>query len=1045
MKNKYFKWILAIVWLLIIHAGVQAQEVDSTYAARIEYIFKFLDKTKIPTALLKDAAFELAELGNYNGLILADSNLVYDQNFRDIYLTLATSQLGYLPSGVLPNPQLVDSIWLSKRKSGQVTLAGLYYQYNRFADDALNKVTIINDQIYDKYVNGIWQNPYTTKQVMAFTPAITEQIGLNFSLILPAQLWLSNNKQQVSKIEVDMNDGLGYRQLSPNVGLPVLYADSGLKILKFKLWLSNNTVMQSRSLLHVSKLPYESTPLNPGFDLGADVDNLIPVLEEESPVSVIPQGWNLSKAQYKLDYFEVASTETFNNEHAIGQVIIQYAAADKQIRKPFIVVEGLDPANYKNPEIGVRDFTIKHFLDQINYSNDLLSILVDIPQYDIIYINWKNGTADMHLNALLVKTVIRSINQVKVADGANPIEKNVVLGQSMGGVIARYALKIMELDGENHDTRLYISHDAPHQGANVPLGFQAMAIHVQQMALKSFVTAATYYFAAGSNRNLLFLNYTPAAKQLLSHRIDWNYATDNVIHNQWQNELVNLGYPQNCRNISLSNGSECGTPIPIVPGENLSLMHGAYKPGFWGDLLGMIAMPIAGAVLKNAKIALLGVIPGSSKLTYHFEANSLADGGGNPLYKGYVKYTKKILWTVSVTTTITDKSYTAPAGLIPLDQLPGSYFQVPEIKAPTNIQFNLVPFFSFIPTTSALDIGKGQVPLTQADFYQSYIGATPPAAPKNTPFDNFITAFSSGVGNNEEHISFTQRNGSWLANELNISNPLPQADCSYFCIFSPNSIQGPDNICGTVNYTIANLPAGTNVTWLASGSIQIQGANNQDIVAVNSINNGQGYLTATLVSANCGIKSVVKTFSSTGLPDVQIIKAQHLINGQISEDLQPDNDESNLVELPDNYLPYAILFTVPVIEGNSYDWSTNAVVYGGTQNQSLVIYPPDPGSVFKVQLKLTNICGSTTFCQQFKYSMQPNPFIESLGTCDYPLQLFINTSGAYFVFPNPAANELKVTYQNIQSEDAMEGQIIDFTVELYNANGVLQSASQLQN
>jgi hypothetical protein len=996
MKNLYYKFGNLLWLLLTLSISAFAQDADTTYAARIKYIFKYLDKSKVPTAMLKDAAFELAELSNYNGLILADSNLVYDQNFRDIYLTLASSQLGYLPSGLLPNPKLVDSIWLSKRKTGQVTLAGLYYQYNRFADDAFNKVTVINDQIYDKYVNGIWQNPYITEQVIAFTPAITEQAGLNFSLLLPAQLWLSNNKQQVSKIEVDMNDGLGYRQLSPNVGLPVLYADSGLKILKFKLSLSNNTILQSRSLLHVSKLSYESTPINPGYDLGVNVDNIIPELEEDTPVSVIPQGWGLSDAQYKRDYFIVASTETYNNDHAVGQVIVQYANADKQIRKPLIVVEGLDPANHEHPEIAEGDLVIDDFFKKAGKSDDLNDLLVDLPQYDIIYINWKNGTADMHLNALLVKTVIRSINQVKVADGANPLEKNVVMGQSMGGVIARYALKKMELEGENHDTRLYISHDAPHQGANVPLGFQAMAIHVQKMALTSFVTAATCYFAAGSNRNLLFLNYTPAAKQLLSHRIDWNYFTDDVIHNQWQAELINLGYPQNCRNISLSNGSECGTPIPIIPGANLFLMHGNYKPGFWGDLLGMIAMPIAGAVLKNAKIALLGLIPGSNKLTYHFEANSMADGGGNQLYKGYVKYTKKILWTISVTTTITDKSYTAPAGMMPLDQLPGSYFEASQIQAPANTQFNFVPFFSFIPTTSALDIGKGQVTLTQADYYQQFVGATPPPAPKNTPFDNFITAFSGGTGSNEEHISFTNRNGKWLADELNIQQL--QADCSYFCSFSSNTILGPSCFDVDQNYNVQSLPLGSSIKWSVLGPAIIVGSDNQSTVNLSGTGIGTVTLFAKILSGECGQKTVLRSLN-VGILTPQI----------------------TLTSFTQGNVPVYFKFNVTNPTPNLiYKWYVNNVLkYTSLPGESLFQYTGQCNAVYHIKCTASSNCLTSGFSNE--------------------LGKIVGCLSAYIISPNPANEELIIKY-NPEIGSKGNGTIYDrFELILYDENGGIVS------
>jgi hypothetical protein len=40
------------------------------------------------------------------------------------------------------------------------------------------KVSIINNKLYDKYVNGVWQNPYETKQVFAISSPIIRFKGL---------------------------------------------------------------------------------------------------------------------------------------------------------------------------------------------------------------------------------------------------------------------------------------------------------------------------------------------------------------------------------------------------------------------------------------------------------------------------------------------------------------------------------------------------------------------------------------------------------------------------------------------------------------------------------------------------------------------------------------------------------------------------------------------------------------------------------------------------------------------------------------------------
>ena len=44
----------------------------------------------------------------------------------------------------------------------------------------------------------------------------------------------------------------------------------------------------------------------------------------------------------------------------------------------------------------------------------------------------------------------------------------------MGGVIARMAVRQLELEGIDHQVSHLITSDSPHKGANVPVGAQAM-------------------------------------------------------------------------------------------------------------------------------------------------------------------------------------------------------------------------------------------------------------------------------------------------------------------------------------------------------------------------------------------------------------------------------------------------------------------------------------------------------------------------------------------------------------------------------------------
>ena len=142
----------------------------------------------------------------------------------------------------------------------------------------------------------------------------------------------------------------------------------------------------------------------------------------------------------------------------------------------------------------------------------------------------------------------------------------------------------------------------------------------------------------------LYLTETMGAKQLLSNRLNNYSQLDNSEFNAFQNELKNLGYPTQSRNIATSNGSECGTPYPISPGDHLIKLNGHYKTKFLADIIFTI-FPIK--IISQSGFSednLLDKLPGSHKLSFNIEINTIKEGGGNSVYNCYVAYKKKILW-----------------------------------------------------------------------------------------------------------------------------------------------------------------------------------------------------------------------------------------------------------------------------------------------------------------------------------------------------------------------------------------------------------------
>lgn len=180
----------------------------------------------------------------------------------------------------------------------------------------------------------------------------------------------------------------------------------------------------------------------------------------------------------------ITATKAHLGVFGTANLQIDDAGGDGKITKPLIVVEGFDSGllGIENVfgENHIGTFIRKSEESESTSLREFLTggteFLFGDQDFDIIYVNWDNGNDYLQRNAFVLEEVIIWVNAQKANAGSTT--PNVVLGQSMGGIIARYALADMEINNKNHDTSLYISHDAPHQGANIPLGIQYFARHM---------------------------------------------------------------------------------------------------------------------------------------------------------------------------------------------------------------------------------------------------------------------------------------------------------------------------------------------------------------------------------------------------------------------------------------------------------------------------------------------------------------------------------------------------------------------------------------
>jgi hypothetical protein len=248
-----------------------------------------------------------------------------------------------------------------------------------------------------------------------------------------------------------------------------------------------------------------------------------------------------------------------------GEYEIFPDTVDGILDKPVFLVDGFDPGDARSIAITYAG---------LNYgTNQNLADYLRSLGFDIVIVNFPNytrpnsttvidgGVDFIQRNAFVLVQVINLINAQKV--GA---EKNVIIGPSMGGLISRYALRYMEMNNLNHDTRLYISFDSPHKGANVPIGFQHL---FNYMAYGPLGSTAVQPVVDG-------LIKSPAARQMLidhmeghlqsGSAVEFNTAAASLLpvgapnyRNAFQNELNTMGFPTTVRNVSIANGAGNGT------------------------------------------------------------------------------------------------------------------------------------------------------------------------------------------------------------------------------------------------------------------------------------------------------------------------------------------------------------------------------------------------------------------------------------------------------------------------------------------------------
>lgn len=119
-----------------------------------------------------------------------------------------------------------------------------------------NKISVVNDKYDDKYINGIWQNPYDSKLSFAIVSPVFAISKSNVEVKLPTTLWHSN--AAITAIAIDFGNNTGYKNLSNGSLASTNYTNVGTYTWTYRVRLSNGQYKYCRQKVKVTQVDTNS-------------------------------------------------------------------------------------------------------------------------------------------------------------------------------------------------------------------------------------------------------------------------------------------------------------------------------------------------------------------------------------------------------------------------------------------------------------------------------------------------------------------------------------------------------------------------------------------------------------------------------------------------------------------------------------------------------------------------------------------------------------------------------------------------------------------
>ncbi|MCU0352412.1 MAG: hypothetical protein MUD08_01530 [Cytophagales bacterium] len=220
----------------------------STFQGKADYVFRYLDKTQVPTQILYDRVFPLGRLDMFNQQGRQDTSHYY--HFLQVHSELYNAN--YNAENTMLPPDIVEALAFQKSSDDQVAIGIINYSFNVVDTNAVtdNLITAANGFYYD--VAGRPRSPYVLQKALVVSP-LTRNVragAVRFSL--PSETVMSNTTQNVTNVQITGGDINQTITLTPGGAAATLsYTQTGRKFLRFVVTFSGGATQTTYASLNI--------------------------------------------------------------------------------------------------------------------------------------------------------------------------------------------------------------------------------------------------------------------------------------------------------------------------------------------------------------------------------------------------------------------------------------------------------------------------------------------------------------------------------------------------------------------------------------------------------------------------------------------------------------------------------------------------------------------------------------------------------------------------------------------------------------------------